>query len=49
MSSVRLPLNIPSLEDESHAPTNLSSRIRVFCKGMEKRKENMNGNLLKWH
>ena len=27
MSSVRLPLNIPSLEDESHAPTNLSNRI----------------------
>ena len=27
MSSVRLPLNIPPLEDESHAPTNLSNRI----------------------
>ena len=39
MSSVRLPLNIPSLEDESHAPTNLSSRIRAFCKEWkEKRK-----------
>ena len=39
MSSVRLPLNIPSLEDESHAPTNLSSRIWVFCKEWkEKRK-----------
>ena len=32
MSSVRLPLNIPSLEDESHAPTDLLSRIRAFCK-----------------
>ena len=32
MSSVRLPLNIPSLEDESHAPTDLSSRIWAFCK-----------------
>ena len=32
MSSVRLPLNIPSLEDESHAPTNLSNRIWAFCK-----------------
>ena len=39
MSSVRLPLNIPSLEDESHAPTNLSNRIRAFCKEWkEKRK-----------
>ena len=39
MSSVRLPLNIPSLEDELHAPPNLSSRIRAFCKEWkEKRK-----------
>ena len=30
MSSVRLPLNIPSMEDESHAPTNLSNRIQAF-------------------
>ena len=32
MSSVRLPLNIPSMEDESHAPTDLSNRICTFCK-----------------
>ena len=39
MSSVRLPLNIPSIEDESHAPTNLSNRIQTFCKEWkEKRK-----------
>ena len=39
MSSVRLPLNIPSLEDQSHTPTNLSSRIWAFCKEWkEKRK-----------
>ena len=39
MSSVRLPLNIPSLEDESHAPTDLSNRIWAFCKEWkEKRK-----------
>ena len=39
MSSVRLPLNIPSLEDESHAPTDLLSRIWAFCKEWkEKRK-----------
>ena len=39
MSSVRLPLNIPSVEDESHVPTDLSSRISAFCKEWrEKRK-----------
>ena len=39
MSSVRLPLNIPSMEDESHAPTDLSNRICTFCKEWkEKRK-----------
>ena len=39
MSSVRLPLNIPSLEEESQAPTDLSSRIQAFCKEWkEKRK-----------
>ena len=39
MSSVRLPLNIPLVEDESHAPTDLSSRIQSFCKEQrEKRK-----------
>ena len=39
MSSVRLPLNIPSMEEESHAPTDLSDRIRAFCKEWkEKRK-----------
>ena len=36
---MRLPVNIPSLEDKSHAPTNLSSRIWAFCKEQkEKRK-----------
>ena len=39
MSSVRLPLNIPSSEDESHASTNLSNRIWAFCQEWkEKRK-----------
>ena len=39
MSSVRLPLNIPSMEDESHAHTDLSGRIQAFCKEQkEKRK-----------
>ena len=39
MSSVRMPLNIPSVEDESHAPTDLSSRVQAFCKEWkEKRK-----------
>ena len=31
MNSVRLPLNIPLLEDESYASTNLSNRIQAFC------------------
>ena len=40
MSSVRLPLSIPSMEEESHAPTELSDRIWAFCKeGKEKRKQ----------
>ena len=40
MSSVRLPSNIPPWEDESHAPTDLSGRIRAFCKEQkEKRKQ----------
>ena len=40
MSSVRLPLNIPSMEEESHAPTDLSGRIHAFCKEQkEKRKQ----------
>ena len=39
MSSVRLPLNIPSMENESHATTDLSNRICTFCKEWkEKRK-----------
>ena len=40
MSSVRLPLNIPSMEEESHGPTDLSGRIQTFCKEQkEKRKQ----------
>ena len=40
MISVRLPLNIPSMEEESHAPTDLSGRIRAFCnEWKEKRKQ----------
>ena len=40
MSSVRLPLNIPSIEEESHTPTDLSGRVRAFCKERkEKRKQ----------
>ena len=30
MSSIWLPLNIPSMEEESHAPTDLSGRIHTF-------------------
>ena len=32
MSSVRIPFNIPSMEEESHVPTDLSGRIGAFCK-----------------
>ena len=40
MSSVRFPSSIPSAEEESHAPTELSGRIQTFCKEQkEKRKQ----------
>ena len=39
MSSVRLPLNIPSVEEESHAPTDLSSRIQAFCKEWKQKRK----------
>ena len=32
MSSVQLPLNIPSMEEESHISTDLTRRINTFCK-----------------
>ena len=32
MSSVQLPLNIPSMEEESHTSTDLTRRINTFCK-----------------
>ena len=39
MSSVTLPLNIPSLEDELSGSTNLPNRIQAFCQEQkEKRK-----------
>ena len=39
MSSIRLPLNIPLLEVELYASTNLSHRIQAFCQEQnEKRK-----------
>ena len=39
MSSVRLPLNIPMREEESHVPTDLSGRIHAFCKDQKERKK----------
>ena len=40
MSSVRLPVNIPTTEEESQTPTDLLGRIHAFCKKRkEKRKE----------
>ena len=32
MSSVQLPLNIPLMEEGSHASTDLTRRINTFCK-----------------
>ena len=32
MSGVQLPLNIPSIEEESHISTDLTRRINTFCK-----------------
>ena len=32
MDSVRLPVNVPPMEDESHASTDLSGKILAFCK-----------------
>ena len=40
MSSVRLPLNIPSMEEGSHVSTDLTRRINTFCKERkEKRRQ----------
>ena len=40
MSSIRLPLNIPLMEEESCVPTDLSGRIHAFCREQkEKRKQ----------
>ena len=39
MSSVKLPLDVPSLEDTSHGSENLPKRIQAFChEQKEKRK-----------
>ena len=47
MSSVRLPLDTPSMEDKSHGPTDLPKNNTSLLSGKERGKENMNGNLLK--
>ena len=46
MSSVRLPLNIPSMEEESQAPTDLSGRIQAFCKEWKEKKKTGMGTTL---
>ena len=48
MSSVRLPLNIPSMEEEPLHPLIYQIGFRPFVR-KERRKGNMNGNLLRWH
>ena len=47
MSSVRLPLDMPSLENVSHGSANLLEEYKLFVKS-RRRKEIMSGNLLKW-
>ena len=32
MGSVRLPTDVPPLEDESHVSSDLTGRIQTFCK-----------------
>ena len=40
MSSVQLPLNIPSMEEGSHMSSDLARRINIFCKEQkEKRRQ----------
>ena len=39
MSSVRLPLNIPLMEEESCVPTDLTGRIHAFCKEQKEKRE----------
>ena len=39
MSSVQLPLTIPLMEEEFHAPTDLTRRIHAFCKEQKEKKE----------
>ena len=39
MSSVRLPLNIPFLENESCASTSLPNKIQAFCQEWKEKKE----------
>ena len=42
MSSVQLPIKIPSMEEESHVSTDLSRRISTFCKEQkEKRRQEL--------
>ena len=39
MSSVRLPVNIPTMEEESQTPTDLLGRIHAFCKEWKEKKK----------
>ena len=48
IGSVRLPLNIPVMEEESHASSDLTRRINIFVRN-EKREEDRNRNLIDKH
>ena len=40
MSSVKLPLDMPSLEDMSQGSENLPKRIQTFCQEQKEKKKN---------
>ena len=39
MSSVWLPLSIPLMKEESHTPTDLTTRINTYCKEQKERRQ----------
>ena len=48
MSSVKLPSDMPSLEDMLNSSVNLSKRVQAFCQEWRRQKDYTNGSLLSW-
>ena len=46
MGSVQLPLNIPLMEEGSHASSNLIHEGSIYFVKNEKKEEDRNGNLI---